>query len=223
MTIYCPKCQSLLMLVPSGAVCSATGCGGLITFFDRKAIEAAWKQKRLEALLDQVSKATQIEGQAASYQITNQRGEFQLETVINPSYIESKNYELGRLQAHGMVVAARLVKKNKFELCWFTSKTRAAEVDLWDVPAKSNNSVVTPPSPRDPNLASVAVARVSRQALEVLEQLRQGPKTNRELLNVAIRYGSRIHDLRKAGYTIDKFEDYKSGLTTYKLTGEPND
>lgn len=210
------------MLVPSGAVCSTGNCGGIISFYDRKGIEAAWKQKNLETLLDRTPKATQLDDQSTVYRIEGQSGDFQLETVINPSYIESKSYDFTKLQAHGMVLAARLVRKNKYELCWFTSKNRVAEVDLWDVPSIPTPKV-TAPSPRDPNLAKVAIARVSRQALEVLEQLRQGPKTNRQLLDVAIRYGSRIHDLRKAGYTIDKFEDHATGLTTYKLTGEPNE
>ena len=210
------------MLVPSGAVCSTGHCGGIISFYDRKGIEAAWKQKNLETLLARVPKATQQEGQATSYTIEQHSGEFQLETVINPQYVESKSYDFARLQAHGMVLAARLVKKNKYELCWFTAKNRVAEVDLWDVPSIPTPKVTAPP-PRDPNLSKAAVARVSRQALEVLEQLRKGPKTNRELLEVAIRYGSRIHDLRKAGYTIDKEEDHKTGLTLYKLTGEPNE
>lgn len=221
MTTLCPKCQALLMIVPSGAVCSRDpNCGGIITFYDRKGIEAAWKQKKLEQLLDSVPKAYPFENQMASYTISGYAEQMVLETVINPSYIESKGFDATKLQAHGMVLAARSPKKNKWELCWFSSILREPAVDLWDVPAKPLTPTVTPPPVRDPNLASVAVARVSRQALAVLDRLRQGPATNRELLDVAIRYGSRIHDLRKAGYKIDKHEDHKTGLTTYKLVGE---
>jgi hypothetical protein len=224
MTIHCPKCQALLMIVPSGAVCSRDpNCGGIIAFYDRKGIEAAWKQKRLESLLEAVPKAHQVEGQATHYNIGPNDKVFILETVINPSFIESKNYDQTKLQAAGMILAARQVRKGKFELCWFSPIHREAAVDLWDVPASSQPPKVTAPPVRDPNLASVAVCRVSRQALAVLDRLRRGPATNRELLDVAIRYGSRIHDLRKAGYTIDKQEDHKTGLTTYKLVGEPNE
>lgn len=222
MTTVCHKCNALLMLVPSGAVCSREpACGGIISFYDRKGIEAAWKQRRLDALFASVPKAIQVDGSMASYTIEGQAGEFVLESVVNFGFIESKNYDESKLQAHGMTLAAREVRKGKSELCWFAPKHREPVVDLWDVPTKQP---ATAPPARDPNLSREAIPRVSKQALQVLEQLRSGPKTNRQLLEVAIRYGSRLHDLRKAGYDIQIVsKDEASGLVTYKLVGGPSE
>lgn len=218
---HCPACQALLMLVPSGAVCSRdANCGGIVQWFDRKGIEAAWKEKRLQALLSVVPKATPLESSMATYTISGQDGEYILETVLQLTYIESKSFDASKLQAHALTLAAREVKKNRFELCWFAPKNREPVAALWDVPTAPKERKATPPPARDHNLARAAIPRVSRQALQVLELLRRGPATNRELLSVAIRYGSRIHDLRKAGYRIEIVaKDDASGLTTYQLFG----
>jgi hypothetical protein len=213
------------MLVPSGAVCSRDPkCGGIIQWYDRKGIEAAWKQKKLEQLIAKVPRALPIENKMASYTIEGQAGEWNLETVLQPTYLESKNFDAGKLQAYGLTLAARQGKKDSFALCYFAPKNREPVADLWDGPTKPATPTVTPPSAYDPNLAKAALPRVSRQALKVLELLKLGPATNRELLSVAIRYGSRIHDLRKAGYRIEIIaKDEASGLTTYKLFGGGND
>ena len=62
------------------------------------------------------------------------------------------------------------------------------------------------------------VHRLSKQCRLILERLRDGNATNRELSDIALKYTSRISDLRAAGYTIEIAErDYETGLTVYRL------
>lgn len=70
----------------------------------------------------------------------------------------------------------------------------------------------TPPRDSQPRLNS--------QAMRMLDRLRQGRATNRELAAISLKYTSRLSDLRIAGYVIELVEhDFKSGLTVYELRG----
>lgn len=77
-----------------------------------------------------------------------------------------------------------------------------------------------PIAPVDPNVRKDDVRRLSRQCQDILEILRKGPATNKDLAAVGFRYGARIHDLKAAGYTI-AITHGVGGLNTYTLTGEP--
>lgn len=60
--------------------------------------------------------------------------------------------------------------------------------------------------------------RLSGQSLRILERLRQGPATNRELAAIGLKYTSRISDLRKAGYDVRVVHRLRdTGLTIYRL------
>ena len=72
--------------------------------------------------------------------------------------------------------------------------------------------------PVDPHLTAAEKPRLSRQAALILERLRQGSATNRQLMDIALRYGGRVHDLRRAGYTIEiDGVGSADGVTTYRL------
>ena len=60
--------------------------------------------------------------------------------------------------------------------------------------------------------------RLSRQNQLILNRLLEGPTTNDELHNIALKYTSRISDLRKLGYDIKCYDQNKTtGLTWYRL------
>ena len=70
----------------------------------------------------------------------------------------------------------------------------------------------------DPNLWDIDIPRLSRQSEEVLSALRTGAKTNMELAAISHRFGARICDLRKAGYTIATIPLRDgTGRVTYRL------
>ena len=66
--------------------------------------------------------------------------------------------------------------------------------------------------PTDPNVRPADVKRLTGQNAAVLSRLRAGPATNAELAAIALKYTSRISDLRKAGFTV--IED--DGMYTLK-------
>lgn len=66
--------------------------------------------------------------------------------------------------------------------------------------------------------APVERRRLSRQCDAILDRLRDGPATNVELAGFALKYTSRISDLRRAGFAIDcERRDAVTGLTWYRL------
>jgi guanylate kinase len=73
--------------------------------------------------------------------------------------------------------------------------------------------------PRDSHVLDVREQRrLTGQSLRILERLRQGPATNRELAAISLKYTSRNSDLRKAGYDVQVIEhDRKTGLAVYAL------
>jgi hypothetical protein len=60
------------------------------------------------------------------------------------------------------------------------------------------------------------VGRLTGQNLKIIERLRQGPATNRELSLISLKYTGRVSDCRRAGYKI-VCEKRDGGLTVYSL------
>lgn len=60
--------------------------------------------------------------------------------------------------------------------------------------------------------------RLARQALLILGRLQQGPATNGELSQIALRYSARVFELKAAGHDIRITKrDHVTGLTVYAL------
>lgn len=58
--------------------------------------------------------------------------------------------------------------------------------------------------------------RLSGQNRKILLRLQQGPATNVELSAIALKYTSRVHDIRSAGFAIT-CERFPRGLAVYTL------
>lgn len=58
--------------------------------------------------------------------------------------------------------------------------------------------------------------RLNAQCGQILDRLSRGPATNEELSQIALKYTSRISDLRKRGHRIDCTRQGR-GLTRYSL------
>jgi hypothetical protein len=72
--------------------------------------------------------------------------------------------------------------------------------------------------PCDPRVPVASKPRLSRQCLAILDRLEQGDATNRELAALALKYTSRLSDLRAAGYDVRVvFHDFKTGVVRYRL------
>lgn len=74
-----------------------------------------------------------------------------------------------------------------------------------------------PLAPTDTNVLPEDVARLSKQCQLILAKLKTGPCTNYELAGVALKYTSRISDLRKHGFNVRMTERRKDGTTIYEL------
>ena len=60
--------------------------------------------------------------------------------------------------------------------------------------------------------------RLSKQCRAILERLRHGPASNRELSLIALKYTARISDLRNAGYNVVIHKrSRKTGQVVYAL------
>jgi len=74
------------------------------------------------------------------------------------------------------------------------------------------------PEPIDPNVEPTARKRLTGQNLRILQRLRQGPADNVELSRIALKYTSRISDLRAAGHDIRVIQkNSANGVNVYKL------
>ena len=71
-------------------------------------------------------------------------------------------------------------------------------------------------TPTDLPVALAIKPRLTGQNEAILARLRRGSVTNKELSKIALKYTSRISDLREHGYTIDCRRG-KGGMHTYKL------
>ena len=61
-------------------------------------------------------------------------------------------------------------------------------------------------------------ARLQRKALVLLGALQAGPLTNVEAMHLGgLRFGARLHELRKAGHRIETEEHKRTGVTVYRL------
>ena len=68
----------------------------------------------------------------------------------------------------------------------------------------------------DPLIDERDKPRLSGQCMAILERLQRGPATNAELAALALKYTSRISDLRKNGYRITAHRG-EGGTVTYQL------
>lgn len=84
------------------------------------------------------------------------------------------------------------------------------QLNLFDAPRRL--------TPRDTHLVPDERPRLSGQNQAILERLRRGPATNRQLMSIALNYRARISDLRAHGYDVQVAErDHKTGYTLYEL------
>lgn len=72
-------------------------------------------------------------------------------------------------------------------------------------------------TPRDRKVSTSEAPRLVGQNLQILELLKQGPVTNTELVKIALKYTSRLSDLRAAGYVIECIREKSSGISIYRL------
>lgn len=80
--------------------------------------------------------------------------------------------------------------------------------------------VVLPPIRVNETVHLAEAPRLSKQCGLILERLRAGNATNRELAEISLKYTGRISDLRAAGYEIKVVErNYETGLNVYALVG----
>lgn len=69
----------------------------------------------------------------------------------------------------------------------------------------------------DPNVDVRDIPRLGKSSLNVLARLKRGPATNVELMEVGgMRFGARIHDLKKHGYSV-RSERLDGGIWVYEL------
>ena len=60
--------------------------------------------------------------------------------------------------------------------------------------------------------------RLNAQCQRILERLRQGRVSNRELSAIALKYTGRVSELRQAGHSVKVVErNRETGLTWYEL------
>lgn len=72
-----------------------------------------------------------------------------------------------------------------------------------------------------PSLACDA-PRLNSQCVQILDRLRKGPATNKELAAISLKYTGRISDLRKSGYMVECYQrDAATGLSWYRLVTGP--
>lgn len=76
----------------------------------------------------------------------------------------------------------------------------------------------SPIPPCDPNAHPDEAPRLSRQCRAILQRLIVGPMTNVSLASIALKYTSRISDLRAAGYDIRVADRcHETGVVVYRL------
>ena len=84
-----------------------------------------------------------------------------------------------------------------------------AQPSLFDLPAVPIAPACIPEPERK---------RLSGQNLTILEALRRGPMRNTDLALIALKYTSRLSDIRKAGYEVRiKERNTATGVVVYEL------
>lgn len=82
-------------------------------------------------------------------------------------------------------------------------------LELMDRPVPVSDSHVLDPTEQ---------RRLHRQSRLILQRLQQGPCSNRELSEIALKYTSRLHDIRSAGFDVRIVSrDYHTGCVMYAL------
>jgi hypothetical protein len=85
---------------------------------------------------------------------------------------------------------------------------------------------MTQPTLFDPQFVPAASAaipqperkRLTGQNLAILDALKRGPMRNTDLALIALKYTSRLSDIRKAGYEVRvKCHDRQTGVVVYEL------
>lgn len=72
--------------------------------------------------------------------------------------------------------------------------------------------------PRDTHVEREERPRLTGQNAAILQRLQRGPATNKELAGIALKYTSRLSDLRAAGYNVVVVDrDRATGMTMYEL------
>jgi len=72
--------------------------------------------------------------------------------------------------------------------------------------------------PCHPSVPAEERQRLSGQNAAILARLQRGPATNTELAAIALKYTSRISDLREAGYEVSVLSrDRTTGMVVYQL------
>lgn len=75
-----------------------------------------------------------------------------------------------------------------------------------------------PAIPVNASIPTVESPRLSRQCRLILDRLRAGNATNRELSAISLKYTGRVSDLRAAGYKIEVIgRNHDTGLNVYAL------
>lgn len=73
-------------------------------------------------------------------------------------------------------------------------------------------------APTDPNVMHSDVKRLTGQNAAILDRLKKGPATNSELSGIALKYTSRLSDVRAAGFNIIGIPR-EGGVWVYHLAG----
>jgi hypothetical protein len=72
-----------------------------------------------------------------------------------------------------------------------------------DMEAKRHARRSDPPTSHEAAREAIESGRLSAQCQKILDRLRLGPAPSSELASIALKYTSRISDLRKRGHQID--------------------
>jgi hypothetical protein len=84
------------------------------------------------------------------------------------------------------------------------------------VPQETLFPIAVEIEPCDPHVSDDDRPRMSDQCVAIFNRLRHGPANNTELATIALKYTSRISDLRAAGYNV-VCDRLGGGLTSYRL------
>ncbi|MEL7336598.1 MAG: hypothetical protein AAFN70_10405 [Planctomycetota bacterium] len=80
-------------------------------------------------------------------------------------------------------------------------------------------------NPIDPSVSTIDIPRLTGQNAMILERLKRGRQSNRELAKISLKYTSRISDLRKhlrpQGFGITCARDSENGITWYEIVSIP--
>lgn len=73
----------------------------------------------------------------------------------------------------------------------------------------------------DPSITPEETPRLSTQCEKILARLQRGTASNLELSGLALKYTSRISDLRKNGYVVEVISrSHETGEVIYELKSE---